>query len=524
VATLNSSEYILTLDAGTGGGRAVLFDCAGKQVGSAHKEWLPKTILEYPGSQVFDTREAWETLTYCIKKVVAEANISPTQIIGISATSMREGMVLYDKDGTEIWACPNIDARAAQEVIELLENRVAERFYNLGGDWLAITSPARFRWIQKHEPAILEGTAHVNMISDWIIFKLSGNIVTDPTVGSSSGLFNLHERNWSSETISLCSLPQSIFPPIYEPATVVGELSKAAAMHAGLKEGTPVVTAGADTQMALLGMGSISPGTWGLVGGTFWQLAAISSYPAIDQNFRLRTLCHVTPCSWMTEGIAFLIGQQARWFRDGFCQPEVEKAHLRGENPYHLMEKLAAAMPIGANGVLALFSNIQNSRTWKHPSPSFLNFAIYDPARTGRAACIRALWESAAYVTYGHLSILREITGSTPERITFSGGSASGFLWPSIVADVLGTDVLIPTVKETACLGAAMCVAVATGRFRSLHEAAEDWVTIERTVESNLDNHHQYMHHYERWKRVLDESMSLVDRNLVTPMWRAPGA
>ena len=176
-----AKAYIMTLDAGTGSGRAVIFDTDGTEVSFAQKEWLPKVLPQYPGFQAFDTREAWGVLSSCAREALAKVGIDPKQILGVSASSMREGMVFYDKERREIWACLNVDARAREEVIEMLSMGIAEKLYRIGGDWLNIISPPRFRWIKKHEPEILEKASYVNMISDWVLFKLSGEFISSST-------------------------------------------------------------------------------------------------------------------------------------------------------------------------------------------------------------------------------------------------------------------------------------------------------------------------------------------------------
>jgi autoinducer-2 kinase len=518
-----AKAYILVLDAGSGSGRSVIFDADGNEVSVVQKEWLPKVLPRYPGSQVFDTHEAWLTLCSCVQESLRKGAIDASQIVGVSATSMREGMVLYDRHHKEIWACPNVDARATEEVVEMLREGVAEILYKTGGDWLNITSPPRFRWIKKCEPDVLDRTAHMSMISDWILFKLSGRIVTDPTVGSSSGLFDLTTRAWSPSSIRACGLPEGIYPPIVEPGSVVGEVTPEAAEATGLRASTPVIAGGADTQLALLGTGNIRRGDWALVGGTFWQTTVIWNEPLIDPKFRPRTLCHVNPGQWMTEGIAFLVGQQARWFRDGFCQEEVRRGAEQGTDPYYLMETLAAQVPPGANGVIGLFSAVHNSRFWKHAAPSFVNFDIYNPGKSGKAECIRALWESAVYASRGHVEVLQELTGTAPRQMTLCGGAAKGFLWPQIFADVVGVPVSVPVVKEATALGCAMCVGQGTGLFRTFAESIDRWVKVEKEFQPDKSAHSRYSQYYERWQKVYAEFMKIVNQELLTPMWRAPG-
>jgi len=220
-----SDGYTAAIDAGTGSGRCLIFDTEGRQISFATREWSHATIPAAPGSQVFDTEQNWRLLCESIRESVDRAKIGPEQIRAVSATSMREGMVLYDSEGKEIWACPNVDSRARNEVAQLVKKGLARKIYFTGGDWLSITSPPRFMWIKNHQPEIYRKTAHMTMIGDWILYKLSGEFVTDPSLGSSSDLFDLSKRTWSDKIIDLCRLRREIFPEVYEPGTVVGEVT-----------------------------------------------------------------------------------------------------------------------------------------------------------------------------------------------------------------------------------------------------------------------------------------------------------
>ncbi len=195
-------------------------------------------------------------------------------------------MVLYDKEGKEIWACPNVDSRARTEVSQLIKKGLAKRIYSRAGDWLAITSPPRFLWIRKHQPEIYHRTAHMTMISDWILYRLSGSFVTDPSAGSSSNLFQLSKRTWSDEIIKWCGLPRDIFPQVFEPGTIIGEVTGPAANETGLKKGTPVVQGGADTQLGLIGIGAVDPNDSTTIGGTFWQQTIVTDKPVIDPTIQ----------------------------------------------------------------------------------------------------------------------------------------------------------------------------------------------------------------------------------------------
>jgi sugar (pentulose or hexulose) kinase len=92
----NKTSYILAIDAGTGSGRAVLFDSRGNQISVGQEEWTHKSDPRYPNSMEFDVVNNWKLLCRCIRHACDEGGISPSSIVAVSATSMREGIVLYN--------------------------------------------------------------------------------------------------------------------------------------------------------------------------------------------------------------------------------------------------------------------------------------------------------------------------------------------------------------------------------------------------------------------------------------------
>jgi len=513
---------VVNVDVGTGSGRAIAFDEQGRQLASSQREWLPLTDPRYPGAQDFDCDRSWGLLAECLREVIGKVG-QRDRIVAVTSTAMREGMVLYDSDGREIWACPNVDGRATEEAAEMIRRGLADRIYETGGDWLSIISPPRFWWIRKHMPQIYKRATRMNMLSDWVLYRLSGELVTDPSIGSSSGVFDLRKRQWALDLIRDIDLPQGIYPPVVESGTQVGAVTAAAAGETGLPAGTPVVTGGGDTQMALVGAGAVSPGAFTVCGGTFWQTTLVAGSPLIDARRRLRTLCHAVPGQWMTEGIGFYHGFTMRWFRDGFCDKEREIASARGVDAYEVMEERAGLIPPGSNGVQGIFSNIMEAKRWRHAPPAFVGFNLLDPVGAGKAACIRAIEENAAYVTRGHLEILRELSAQTPEEIVFVGGASKGRLWPQIVADVTACPLRIPAIKETTSLGGAIAAFLGVGAFRSWPEAVAAVVRTDRRVEPQPAAVSAYREAYERWLKVNDRLLGLSDDGVLPSLWRAPG-
>ena len=519
-----SDELLLAIDAGTGSCRAVLFTPGGEQVSIGQREYSHPEHPGAPGSQVFRTGENWELIVACIRDALAGAGVPADAVRAVSATSMREGMVLYDSEDREIWACPNVDSRSADEAEELVRSGAADEIYALGGDWVSITAPARFLWIARHEPEVFASIAHVGMLGDWILKRLAGVYVTDPSLGSSSGMFDLARRTWSPHILELCGLDETVVPPVVDPGTVVGEITSEAARATGLRAGIPVVAGGADTQLALVGLGIAEPGAFTVVGGSFWQQTIILDRPLTDPEVRLRTLCHTTPDRWMMEGIGFYCGIVMRWFRDAFCEREKDEAVARGIDPYVFLEELAASVPPGSNGVFGIFSNLMNARRWVHASPGFVGFDVDRPATAGRLECFRAIEESAAYVSRGHLGIIEEVSGLTIGEAILTGGAGKGRLWPQLLADVLAMPVHVPVVKESTALGAALYAAQGAGLLADAVETGGRLVRHERTFDPNPAATEIYAQLYDRWLELYERSLAMSEAGLVRPLWRAAGA
>jgi autoinducer-2 kinase len=518
-----TGRYLLAVDAGTGSCRALLFTEAGEQAAVSLREWTHREPPGVPGGQDFDVETNWRLITACIRDALAQAGAAGADVAAVAATSMREGIVLYDRAGTEIWACPNVDSRAAQEATDLIREGNAERIFAEAGDWVSITSPARLRWLARHQPDTFGRIHRLGMLSDWIVYRLTGVQVTEPSCGSSSGMFSLASRTWSAQIAEICGISPEVLPEVTDPGTVVGQVTAEAAGQTGLREGTPVAAGGADTQLGLLGAG-VRAGEFTVLAGTFWQNTILTSKPLIDPEIRLRTLCHVTPGEWMLEGIGFYCGMAMRWFRDAFCELEVAAAQQRGVDPYVVMEEQAAQIPPGSNGVVAILSNLMNARRWVHASPSFAGFDLGNPAGTGRAACIRAVEEAAAYVVRGHLGIITELTGARVSGLTFSGGAAKGALWPQIIADVLGLPVHVPVVTESSALGAALCAGKGAGVYASLTELEGDLRQRAATFQPDPAAVATYNDRYAKWRQIYPRMLGISEDGLVSPLWRAAGA
>lgn len=519
-----TKTYLLAIDAGTGSGRAVVFDGDGNQCASAQHEWWHKSDQRFEGSMDFDVEGNWALLSRAARQAIAEAGITPSQISAVSATSMREAIVVYDADGREIWACANVDSRAANEVRELKHAypELEASLYARSGQTFALGALPRLLWLKRNRPDLYERMHRIAMLSDWVLARLSGVIASDPSNAGTTGLFGLSSRAWLPEAMEQAGLRGDIFPPTAEPGTVIGRVTATAAEQTGLSAGTPVVMGGGDCQIGTAGLGIVGEGDCGVLGGTFWQQVVNVAPDVTDPSMNLRINPHVVTGLNQAEAISFFVGIIMRWFRDSFGAEEVAEAGRTGTDAYTLLERQAALVPPGAHGIIPIFSDVMRYGRWYHAAPSLLNLSI-DPEKAGKAAIFRALQENAAIVAARNLGSIFQLTDRTPDKVVFAAGASKSAHWSQILANAIGLPVVTPVVKEATALGCAAAAAIGTGLHADFVEAARHWVRWDRQFEPDLAHKAIYDEAGERWARAYALQRQLVDDGVTAPLWRAPG-
>ena len=246
-----SKNYLMAVDAGTGSVRAVLFDLEGNQIGCSQQEWDHKEDPRYPGSMDFDWVYNWKLASGCIRDVISQTGIDPAEIAAVSTTCMREGLVMYDNQGKEIWACANVDARSNDEVVELINKdpELEKEVYLKTGQTYALGALPRILWIKNKMPEIYEKIDKVGMFNDWLIYKLTGVLAVEPSNGSTTGILDLQKRAWDPSIAQKCGLRSDIFSDVAECGTIIASVTEKGHEDTGLAVGTPVVTGGGDAQL-----------------------------------------------------------------------------------------------------------------------------------------------------------------------------------------------------------------------------------------------------------------------------------
>lgn len=492
-------SYLMALDAGGSGGHCLLVDVAGGAFTRIFRPWSHSAAPETGGLGTdLDLDLIWATLAEAARAALAKAGATPDQVLGVAATSMRHTTVVLDEDDNALLATPNRDARAAGEAFQLASEH-GSALYARTGQWPSpLATVARLRWLATTDPDAWARATMVLTLSDWIAYRLCGESGSEPSQASPTLLFDVAQRAWAPDLADELSIPRRLLPPLRPAGTRLGTVTPTAAELFGLRAGTPVAVAGADTQCAMLGVGAVAPGQVGAIGGTTVPVQLVLDRPVVDPGERLWTGCHVLADRWVLESNAGAMGEALDWF--------ARILHPDAEHPVaHFLAEAGLSEP-GAAGILStLGTGVMNARELRLPTGtvtlSHLSTA-HDPQR--RRHLERAVVDSMAYAVRANLEQLSDVAATQASAAAFSlaGGMSRSAVFAQLLSDVLGMPVEVGATPESTALGAALCAGVAVGVFADLAEGAQRYRGLARTVLPDGERTHAYGALYGGWQQL----------------------
>jgi xylulokinase len=419
----------------------------------------------HPGWAEQDPEAWWNASIAAVREALARRPGAQVASIGISG--QMHSSVFLDRRGAVIrpallWC----DGRTTAECREITERAGGEGRLR---EW--VSNPAlegftlpKVLWLRRHEPAAFERLATVLLAKDYIRYRLTGQLATEPSDASGTLMFDTARLRWSRELLDAVELSPTLLPDVGGSADVLGRLSADAAARTGLAAGTPVVGGGADNACGAAGVGVVAPGEAVASWGTSGTVLAPMAEPRVDPRLRAHTFCHVVPNLWYLMGVVLSAGGAFAWFRDQLARDAV----AGGDADARLNEE-AAAVPVGADG-LTFLPYLQGERTPHRDASMRGAFLGLSLAHT-RAHLARAVLEGVCFALRDSLAILQEL-GLSPDHLLVTGGGARSPFVRRLQADIFGLPVATVNREEGPAYGAALLAAVGAGAFSDLAAAA----------------------------------------------------
>jgi xylulokinase len=495
----------LGIDIGTTSTTGILIDDEGRTLGLAQR---PVDLYsDRPGWAEEDPEQWWDNACAVVRQLLAKGGRSASGIAAVGVTGMLPAVVLLDAAGRLLRrSIQQSDGRTGREVAELAAALDQAAFVRRTGNGINQQLVAcKLRWLERHEPDVFGKIATVFGSYDYINWRLTGVRVIEHNWALEAGFVNLSSGRIDPELVALGHIDPARLPSVKPSHAVIGEVTDAAALATGLAAGTPVIAGCADHVASAFVAGIMRDGDLLIKFGGAGDILLATDRPRPDP--RLFLDYHLVPGLFMPNGCMACSGSLLNWIVRELAGG-IAKAEAVGEKPHAYLDRLAADVPPGAEGLILL--------------PYFLGekTPIHDPYARGTLVGLglhhtlghiwRAALEAIAFGFRHHVEVFEDL-GQSVRRVVASDGGAQSRVWMQIAADVLGHPIELLAGHPGSCLGAAYVAGVAVGGFAGWDEIAR-YVRPAGSVQPDPASADRYDRHYGLYRELYDRLAPLYPR------------
>lgn len=455
---------VIGVDIGTQSTKAVLVGTDGHILATCSHAYQVETPQPLWAQQWPDV---WlDAVERCVRGVVQQAGVSPEAVKSLCVSSLYGGSgIPVDAQGHALHPCLIWMDRRAQAQVDWVRQHVdLERLYDITGNGVdSYYGYTKILWLRDEQPGVWAQTAHFLPPNSYVNAQLTGEVAVDHSAaGNIGGVYDVKARTWSDEALQMLGIPRRLMPDrLVQSSDVVGPLLPAWATRLGLLAGTPVVAGGVDAAVATLAAGAARPGNHVAMIGTSMCWGTIR--PQVDARHGLISMPHVFNGAQdlYVFGGAITAGASVTWFRETFCQAEIAAGAAQGIDPHALLERDAAPLPPGGDGLLFLpYLMGERSPVWDpQASGAFVGLGLHH----GRHHLYRAVLEGVGFALRHNIEAGVRGVGALDQRLVVVGGASHSDLWMQILADITGRPIYTLSEDVEASLGAALLAAHGAG-------------------------------------------------------------
>lgn len=495
---------ILSFDVGTSGCKAALVDEKGILLGTAFEPY--PTHYPRPLWAEQDPADWWQAVCKTTQRILSDQKVLASEIAGISFSTQMVNLLPIDREGKPLRPCISwLDGRAEEEAEQVMR-KVGGRAIFAAIVGVAITGKdvlPKYLWLKKHEPDIYRQAAALVDCSGYLLARTTGRLVSEWTVSSVTGLFNLKSKKWDSGLMRFLGLETSKFPELVLPYEQVGGLTRQAAQEMGLLEGTPVFGGAGDAMTAAVGSGAVGEGEGHLCLGTSGFVGIVTSKRVVGKR-GIPTIQSAEPSKLLLIAETETAGACLKWAGREFFQREPNgEVFARMDEEVSRVEAGAGKLlftpwmygertPIADERVRAAFINLGANHTYAH--------------------MLRAVYEGVGYNMRWIVENIAELYGFKPNPLRAMGGGAKGLPWVQIVADITGRTLeCVAEPQHTTALGAAYLAMVGLKLLPSI-EAVKQIVRVTHTVAPQESTQAIYTELYQIFKQIYPQLKKIYHR------------
>ncbi|HZC57298.1 MAG TPA: glycerol kinase GlpK [Xanthobacteraceae bacterium] len=463
-------SYVLAIDQGTTSTRAMLFR-ADTSIAAVAQQEFPQ---HFPtdGEVEHDPEDLWATTVATCRTALQKASAAASDIVAIGITNQRETTLLWDrKTGRTVHrAIVWQDRRTAVQCASLKdaghEALVAAKTGLLLDPYF---SGAKLAWLLTNVPGAADKAARGELafgtVDSYLLWRLTGGRVhaTDATNASRTLMFDIHNGCWDDELLQLFGVPKNLLPEVFDSSATFG-MTAPDLFGAAI----PICGIAGDQQAAMIGQACFTPGMLKATYGTgCFALLNTGRTPVRSTHKLLTTIAYQFGGvrSYALEGSIFIAGAAVQWLRDNLRV--VQSAEETGP--------LAQAADSTQEVILVPAFVGLGAPYWRPD----IRGALFGLTRaTGPRELAQAALESVCFQTADLIAAMKadwRSADSTLKTLRVDGGMANSDWTMQRLADLLGSDVDRPRIKETTALGAAYLAGLHSGFYPEPDRFLDRW-------------------------------------------------
>ena len=462
-------NYYIGLDNGGTTTKAALFDETGSEIATACVG--TQMLVPRPGYTERDMEEMWQANCTVLRQVLQKSGVSPNSVKCVACCGHGKGLYLWGKDDNPVRnGIISTDNRAWDYPRCWKERGVTNQVFALSCQQVLASQPVSLlAWLKDNEPEAIEQTKYIFECKDYVRFRLTGSACAELTDYSGANFVNLHTGRYSPELLALFGLGDCLekLPPLIHSTDIAGYVTREAAEHTGLLEGTPVAGGAFDIDACAIAVNVTDENNICMIAGTWSINEYLCKKPVTDGSVMMNSFSFL-PEYYLVEECSPTSAGNIEWFISALL-PEPKSMAERNELSIYDQLNLWVAQTPPETLCPVFLPFLMASNVHPNAMGCFVGMSNFHT----RAHLARSIYEGVAFSHRYHLEKLL-LSKTTPTKsIRLAGGAAKSAVWTQMFADVMNLPVEAVDVNETGALGCAVICAVACGAYDSLGSAAD---------------------------------------------------
>lgn len=401
---------------------------------------------------------------------------------GLGIGGQMHGLVILDeKDQVIRPAILWNDGRSKKQVDYLNKNRDQISHYTANIAYAGFTAP-KLLWLAEKEPELFSKVRKILLPKDYLVYRLTGEFVTDPSDASGTLYYDVKNKHWSKPMLDMLDIQEEMLPTVHESYEKIGYLRDEIAKDLGLDRIT-VATGAGDNAAAAVGTGTVGPGACNISLGTSGTVFLSDTQFHLPPANSLHSFAHADG-GYHLMGCMLSAASCGKWWIEDILKTEDYSAEQQFEYPgsvYFLPYLMGERSPHNDVNARGVFFGLGMDTTRQE-----MTHAIYEGVTFGLRDC---------------MEIARSM-GISPKQATLCGGGARSPMWRQLCADILELPIVIPKVEEGPAYGAAILSMVAQGAYPNVAEAAMALTHTKETIFPQKDKVQMYQDRYDFWRQL----------------------